>query len=73
MLTAVLSGWLAMCTAYAFMYETIVFIVVYRNVCFPCEEQCSMYRCTEQTTQHLGYLMIDRFLELESCAQFVVK
>ena len=27
---------------------------MYRNVCFPCEEHCSMYRCTEQTTQHLG-------------------
>ena len=27
---------------------------IYRNVCFPCEEQCSMYRCTEQTAQHLG-------------------
>ena len=25
-----------------------------RNVCFPCEEQCSMCRRTEQTTQHLG-------------------
>ena len=25
-----------------------------RTVCFPCEEQCSMYRCAEQTRQHLG-------------------
>ena len=30
---------------------SFVCLYLYRNVCFPCQEQCLMHRCIEQTTQ----------------------